>query len=293
MACISAAAMEIVDSDSDEEFDCALSIALCKVARVDRHRVNGYFEQVTKYLDFEFKRLFRLSRETFDNLCARFRLSPFFPKSVSGRPQITAEKSCLITLSYLGCQTSMYSVADRFDVSESSVVVCMRRVLNFLQAVSAEVICWPSATDMARSKMAFLAKSSGKGPRNTVGCIDGAHIEILKPDESTASYINRKKWPSIILQAVCNDQNKFLDVFIGFPGSAHDARVLRESPFFEEAAAKCGDCYILADSAYHMLPWLLPPYKDNGSSFFFFRGKKDSTSTTASRGWSSKTALAF
>ncbi|KAH9382251.1 hypothetical protein HPB48_022600 [Haemaphysalis longicornis] len=71
----------MVDCDSDEEFDCALSIALCKVARVDCHRVNGYFQQVTtKYLDFEFKRLFRLSRETFDHLCARFRLSPLFPK---------------------------------------------------------------------------------------------------------------------------------------------------------------------------------------------------------------------
>ncbi|KAH9382252.1 hypothetical protein HPB48_022601 [Haemaphysalis longicornis] len=168
----------------------------------------------------------------------------------------------------------------------------MRRVLNFLQAVSAEVLCWPSAADMARSKMAFLAKSGGKGPRNTVGCTDGSHVEILKPDEPTASYINRKKWPSIILQAVCNDQNKFLDVFIGFPGSIHDARMLRESPFFEEAAAKFGDCYIPGDSAYAMLPWLLPPYKDNGSSFFF-EEKKDSTNTTASRRWPSKTALAF
>lgn len=86
--------------------------------------------------------------------------------------------------------------------------------------------------------MGFLTKSGEKGPRNTVGCIDGSHIEILKPDESTASYINRKKYPSIILQAVCNDQNRFLDVFVGFPGSAHDARLFRESPFFEEAAAK-------------------------------------------------------
>ncbi|XP_054923974.1 uncharacterized protein [Dermacentor andersoni] len=260
--------MELVDSDSDEEFDAALFVALCKVARVDRHRINGYFEKVTtEYLDFEFKMLFRLSRETFNSLCTWFRLSPFYPKSVSGRPQITAEKTCLITLSYLGAQTSMYSVADRFDVSESSVVLCMQRVLNFLQAISAEVICWPTAADMARNKMALLTKSGGKGPRNTVGCIDGGHIEILKPDDSTASYINRKKWASIIFQAVCNDQNRFLDVFIGFPGSVHDARVLRESTFFEEAAAKCGDFYILGDSAYPLLPWLMTPYKDNGSSF--------------------------
>ncbi|KAH7953866.1 hypothetical protein HPB49_013196 [Dermacentor silvarum] len=59
------------------------------------------------------------------------------------------------------------------------------------------------------NKIAFLRKSDGKGTRNTVGCIDGSHIEVLRQDDSTASYINRKKWSSIILQAVCNDQNRF------------------------------------------------------------------------------------
>uniref|UniRef100_A0A224YV12 Nuclease harbi1-like protein n=1 Tax=Rhipicephalus zambeziensis TaxID=60191 RepID=A0A224YV12_9ACAR len=162
----------------------------------------------------------------------------------------------------------MNCIADRFDVTESSVVLCLRRVLDFLLDISAEVIAWPNDAQMNRSKARFLAKSDGKGPRNTVGCIDGSHIEIARPEESTASYFNRKKWPSIILQGICNEDNRFLDVFIGFPGSVHDARVLRESPFFPEAAAKCGDgCYLLGDSAYPHLPWLLTPYKDNGQRF--------------------------
>lgn len=146
-------------------------------------------------------------------------------------------------------------------------MLCLRRVLRFLQDISSEVISWPNDVEMARSKAGFLAKSDGKGPRSTVGCIDGSHIEIARPDASTASYINRKKWPSIILQAVCNDQNRFLDVFIGFPGSAHDARVLRESPFFAQAPGKCGDGYILGDSAYPLLPWLLTPYRESGDRF--------------------------
>ncbi|KAH7984824.1 hypothetical protein HPB51_026915 [Rhipicephalus microplus] len=52
-----------------------------------------------------------------------------------------------------------------------------------------------------------------------------------------------------------------------YPGSVHDARVLRESPFFARAIQECEDNYILGDSAYPLMPWLMTPFKDNGSSF--------------------------
>lgn len=90
---------------------------------------------------------------------------------------------------------------------------------------------WPDRQEQERSKAGFLAKSDGKGPQNTIGCIDGCHVEINKPTESPNSYYNRKKFPLIVLQGIANDRSKFLDVFIGFPGSAHDARILCESTF--------------------------------------------------------------
>lgn len=129
------------------------------------------------------------------------------------------------------------------------------------------MISLPDGAERTRIKAGFLAKSQGKGPRNTVGCIDGCHVEILRPSESAHSYYNRKKFPSIVLQGVCNHENKFLDVFIGFPGSAHDARVMRESPFFTSAPTAVDGGYILGDSAYPLLPWLMTPYKDNSSNF--------------------------
>ncbi|KAL1419992.1 hypothetical protein MTO96_024738 [Rhipicephalus appendiculatus] len=144
-------AMEIVEDDErDDEFDSAVALAACKLLRSERNRIRGCTDEVTRrYFDFEFKKLFRLSRETFDDVCERFRRSSFYPNA-----------------------------------------------------------------------------------------------------------------------GICNEDNRFLDVFIGFPGSVHDARVLRESPFFPEAAAKCGDgCYLLGDCAYPHPPWLLTPYKDNGQRF--------------------------
>ncbi|KAH9371795.1 hypothetical protein HPB48_000079 [Haemaphysalis longicornis] len=125
----------------------------------------------------------------------------------------------------------------------------------------------PDSAERTRIKTGFLAKSQGKGPRNAVGCIDGCHVEILRPSESAHSYYNCKKFPSIVLQGVCNHENKFLDMFIGFLGSAHDARVMRESPFFTSAPAAVDGGYILGDSPYLLLLWLMTPYKDNSSNF--------------------------
>ncbi|KAH8009291.1 hypothetical protein HPB51_014427 [Rhipicephalus microplus] len=159
----------------------------------------------------------------------------------------------------------MYSLADRFDIPESSVCTCIERVLNFLLSISEEVISWPDSREKERIKTGFLLRS--EGPRNTIGCVDGCHIEIKKLEESPHSYFNRKKFPSVVLQGICNDRNKFIDVLIGFPGYAHDARVLREGPFFEVAQTKCGDSYLLGDSAYPLLPWLLTLYRDNEQIF--------------------------
>ncbi|XP_072145569.1 putative nuclease HARBI1 [Dermacentor andersoni] len=130
-----------------------------------------------------------------------------------------------------------------------------------------DITFWSSSAEMNRIKAGFLANSGGKGPRNAIGCINGSHIQILTPSESTYSYFNRKKWSSIILQRICDDRNRFLIVFIGFPGFVRDARVLKESPFFTRAALECGENYILGDSAYPLMPSLMSPIRDNEASF--------------------------
>ncbi|KAH8029956.1 hypothetical protein HPB51_006162 [Rhipicephalus microplus] len=59
----------------------------------------------------------------------------------------------------------------------------------------------------------------------------------------------------------------FTDVFVGFPGRPHDARVLEESFLFEEAASRFDGRYLLGDAAYPLLPWLLAPYRHVTSSW--------------------------
>ena len=66
------------------------------------------------------------------------------------------------------------------------------------------------------------------------GAIDGTHIPIIRPDESASDYYNRKGYYSIIMQAMVDYRGLFMDVYIGWPGKVHDARVFVNSSLYSK-----------------------------------------------------------
>lgn len=67
------------------------------------------------------------------------------------------------------------------------------------------------------------------------------------------------------MHGVCDSNYAIRDIFVGYPGSVHDARVFRNSPLSDTLQQKCVDHYILSDCAYPCLCNLLTPYQDNGN----------------------------
>uniref|UniRef100_A0A096MAI1 DDE Tnp4 domain-containing protein n=1 Tax=Poecilia formosa TaxID=48698 RepID=A0A096MAI1_POEFO len=93
----------------------------------------------------------------------------------------------------------------------------------------------------------------------TLGAIEGCHIHIKcqsSPDDQR--YRNRKLFPSIILQAVCDHQGSFIDTYVGWPESVHDLRVLRHSPLYRQSVYPPPRCFILSDGVYPCLQHPLP-----------------------------------
>ncbi|XP_025155207.1 protein ALP1-like isoform X1 [Harpegnathos saltator] len=117
---------------------------------------------------------------------------------------------------------------------------------------------------MKKKKYASHYRNEKEFP-GVIGAIDGSHIRIDKPTEDPNSYINRKQYFSLYIQGVANHNMKFLDVFVGYPGSVHDTRVFKNSPVRNDLHELCRDnYYLLGDSAYPCLKQLIVPFKDNG-----------------------------
>ena len=65
---------------------------------------------------------------------------------------------------------------------------------------------------------------------------------------------------------VCDHELSFTNVYTGWPGCTHDARVLRNSSVFLEAETKFGEGeFLIGDSAYPIQQWLMTPHKNYGN----------------------------
>lgn len=73
--------------------------------------------------------------------------------------------------------------------------------------------------------LAAMATFNDQPIPNCVGTIDG--------------YYNLKGYYSVLLQAVCDGNCKFLSLSCGHPGSIHDATMMRRSGFTGKSLQRC------------------------------------------------------
>ena len=60
------------------------------------------------------------------------------------------------------------------------------------------------------------------------------------PHQRKDDYIDSKGNVSLILQTVCNEYKKCIDIFGGYPGSCHDCSDFKNSPLFINLDKCCG-----------------------------------------------------
>ncbi|CAJ1053310.1 protein ALP1-like isoform X1 [Xyrichtys novacula] len=203
---------------------------------------------------------FRLSRESLAVLL------DLLHQDQERRHGWSATIETLVLLFWLASGASYRVVSRVFGMPRSTVHRIVHRVTEEVVAIRHRVIYLPrSADDLAAVTRGFAGLARHRAFLKAAGAIDSCHVRIKPPSGPDGHcYINRKLFASITLQAVCDHQGRFIDTYVGWPGSVHDARVLRHSPLYRQNVYPPPGHFILADSGYpclqHPLP-LITPYR--------------------------------
>ncbi|XP_023821710.1 putative nuclease HARBI1 [Oryzias latipes] len=200
---------------------------------------------------------FRLTRRTINHLVEQLR--------VPHNQGWAQETEVLVFLFWLGCGTSYRVVARAFDMPRSTVSDIVHRTADRILQLMRRVIRLPSRAELPLVASGFEQLAGSAAFQKVVGSIDGCHIRIKAPKEDPASYFNRKLFYSIQMQAVCDSNAKFLDIFVGYPGSVHDSRVLRNSPIYTNKTYPPEGYILLGDGGYPCIAQpitLLTPYRE-------------------------------
>ena len=219
-----------------------------------------------------FRQQLRVTRNTFNQILNTLNHRLVRQQS-RFRDPLPPEKILALGLYRLGHGNSYVSIGPSFNVGKATVIEAVQDVVEALYEIRNEHIKFPE--NEAETRAAIETFQDLSDLPNIVGAIDGSHVRIKAPKDSPVDYFSRYQQHDFIIQAVVNGQKLFLDFACGYPGSMHDARVLRRSSIFRRAEG--GDIliaptvningneigpYLVGDSAYPLSPWLMKPYPE-------------------------------
>ena len=222
-------------------------------------RVNPHVPVLRMYLDNEtdLRPDFRLSRHTIGLLIQALDA----PVDLGWGHDLEV----LVFLFWLAGAASYRLVSRAFDIPRSTVFYIVHRVANQILGIQKRVIFFPPANEINATALGFGNRAGNPAFNRAVGAIDGCHVRIKPPLLDGTCYLNRKLFHSIQMQAVCDTDCLFLDIFVGYPGSVHDARVLKNSPMYVQELYPPEGYYILGDGGYPCLSRpiaLVTPYRE-------------------------------
>lgn len=219
---------------------------------------------------------FRVSQVTFTYICNQLRTSITKADTVM-RKAITAEKRVAITIWFLATGCDYRTIGHLFGVAKSTVCVVLKEVCAcIVNVLLPKYIAMPKGNALKNVIEGFRRDY---GFPQCVGAVDGTHIPVVSPEECAADYYNRKGWHSVLMQGTVDNLGRFVDIYVGWPGRVHDARVFANSSLYKRGQdntllpdwkEKLGPnnkdvpLVILGDPAYPLLEWLMKAFPDTG-----------------------------
>lgn len=143
---------------NDDDFVCEILLNAFEKRR--RVCIRDYLDDVVdNYSEEEFRRHFRISVNLFNSLIEQFEESADYQNLRQNQCSISARAHIATFLWFAGHEAcSFRDVADRFDLSVSSVNRILTRTISFISNMAPNVIVWPNDGKRIASKESFKAK---------------------------------------------------------------------------------------------------------------------------------------
>ena len=221
--------------------------------RVFRDRLNP----LEQYSDREVITRYRITRYMFIQILDQ--ISSKVHRSTTRSYSIPATTQLAVALQFLATGTFQTVVASAHGVSQTSVSRCVTAVCDALASIAHIYIQFPNETRQKIIQESFFQQG---GFPLVFGCIDGSHIPIIAPSCNEDIYVNRKLYHSINIQAICDDEFRFIDAVVKWPCCTHDAFIWRQSGLNRKIASgeiSTVNGWFLGDSAYGLRTNLMTP----------------------------------
>nr|CAI5845052.1 unnamed protein product [Callosobruchus analis] len=220
--------------------------------RIFKDRISYNMMQET----YEYNERFRLSFAQFTFLLEHIEARLEHP--TRRNKALTSHQQLEIALHWLGTGAQFHSISDMHGISKATVCRVVHKVIDAIEETLVnELVCWPNDCGTIVNGFSNLA-----GMPLVCGALDGTLIKMDAPHDFEPAFVDRHGDHSINAMVVCGPNLQFFYVYADWPGSATDARVLRNSGLFrrmEEGWRPYPGGFLLGDSIYPLKSWLIPP----------------------------------
>lgn len=188
---------------------------------------------------------------------------------------LSLEDRVAVSLLRLNSGGSLVTVGSSVGVNHSTVSLITWRFIEAMEERGCHHLRWPASSEMDNIKSKF--KEIYNLP-NCCGVVDTTHITMClsSAEPNCKVWLDHEKNYSMVLQAVVDADMRFMDIVTGWPGSMKESGILHSSGLFKLCqkgerlngskveligGSEIGE-YLIGDSGYPLLPWLLTPYQE-------------------------------
>ncbi|XP_063788800.1 putative nuclease HARBI1 [Pseudophryne corroboree] len=191
-------------------------------------------------------------------------MEPDLEPRVPTNHAVSGMSKLLAALHYFASGTFQPVLSQTVGFSQPTLSRILTQVCTAFRKLTTQFIHFPSTDSEWREvKLDFFEKS--RFP-NVLGAIDCTHVAIAPPRQMEECFRNRKSFHSLNVQMVCDAKLKITNLFVGFPGSAHDSFILSQSSVFRDFEdCNMPDGWLLVDGGYPNKSWLLTPLSNPDS----------------------------